>query len=234
VALRTSYTLGALPRRSGVTHADIDHASIYDSFTITVIESLEDLGFCEKGKGGEFVLDGALQARFGKLPFTTDGGGLCNNHPSDRGGVIGVLEAVRQRRGEANKEVQVPNCQIALAHGTGGEIGTRMAAQPSFRNARRLMPAGASAVHRCRLSDVAKNADVLETRAVCLYKRSVGGLGVSDFSSIVYQGKRQGRGPTVVMIPSLGRTGSDFDHLAGGADSISDNRQDPADVRRLG
>jgi acetyl-CoA C-acetyltransferase len=111
---------------AGVTQADIDYASIYDSFTITVLMTLEDLGFCEKGKGGEFVLDGALQAPFGRLPFNTDGGGLCNNHPSNRGGVTKVIEAVRQLRGEAFTEVQVPDCQIALAHGTGGQIGTRM------------------------------------------------------------------------------------------------------------
>ena len=71
---------------AGVTPADIDYASIYDSFTITVLQTLEDLGFCEKGEGGRFVLDGALQAPFGRLPFNTDGGGLCNNHPANRGG----------------------------------------------------------------------------------------------------------------------------------------------------
>jgi len=111
---------------AGVTPADIKYASIYDSFTITVIETIEDLGFCEKGKGGEFVLDGGLVAPFGKLPFNTDGGGLCNNHPSNRGGVTKVIEAVRQLRGEANGPTQVPNCNIALAHGTGGSIGARM------------------------------------------------------------------------------------------------------------
>ena len=68
---------------AGVAPADIDYASIYDSFTITVIETLEDLGFCEKGEGGRFVLDGALVAPDGRLPFNTDGGGLCNNHPSE-------------------------------------------------------------------------------------------------------------------------------------------------------
>ncbi|MBT6444059.1 MAG: thiolase domain-containing protein, partial [Acidimicrobiaceae bacterium] len=56
---------------AGVTHGDIDYASIYDSFTITVLVTLEDLGFCERGKGGEFVLDGALQAPHGRLPFNT-------------------------------------------------------------------------------------------------------------------------------------------------------------------
>jgi acetyl-CoA C-acetyltransferase len=111
---------------AGVTQADIKYASIYDSFTITVIETIEDLGFCEKGEGGRFVLDGALVAPYGKLPFNTDGGGMCNNHPSNRGGVTKVIEAVRQLRGEANGPTQVPNCNIALAHGTGGSIGARM------------------------------------------------------------------------------------------------------------
>jgi acetyl-CoA C-acetyltransferase len=112
---------------AGVTQADIKYASIYDSFTITVVETLEDLGFCEKGQGGRFVTGGTLVAPDGKLPFNTDGGGLCNNHPTNRGGVTKVIEAVRQVRGEANAPVQVPNCDIVLAHGTGGSIGARHA-----------------------------------------------------------------------------------------------------------
>lgn len=111
---------------AGVTPADIKYASIYDSFTITVVETLEDLGFCAKGKGGAFVADGNLISGVGKLPFNTDGGGLCNNHPSDRGGITKVIEAVRQVRGEAHPKVQVPNCNLVLAHGTGGLLGSRM------------------------------------------------------------------------------------------------------------
>ena len=111
---------------AGVTQKDIKYASIYDSFTITVLETLEDLGFCEKGKGGKFVSDGNLISGVGKLPFNTDGGGLCSNHPGNRGGMTKVLEAVRQVRGEAHPKVQVPNCDIALAHGTGGLLGARM------------------------------------------------------------------------------------------------------------
>ena len=111
---------------AGVKPSDIDYASIYDSFTITVVETLEDLGFCEKGKGGQFVADGGLRARGGKLPVNTDGGGLCNNHPG-MGGMMKILEGVRQVRGEANPEVQVPNCDLVLVHGTGGSLGTRMA-----------------------------------------------------------------------------------------------------------
>ncbi len=110
---------------AGVTPADIKYASIYDSFTITVLMQLEDLGFCKKGEGGKFVADGNLISGVGKLPFNTDGGGLCNNHPTNRGGITKVIEAVRQLRGEAHPKVQVANCDIALAHGTGGSLGTR-------------------------------------------------------------------------------------------------------------
>jgi acetyl-CoA C-acetyltransferase len=110
---------------AGVKPSDIKYASIYDSFTITVLMQLEDLGFCEKGKGGAFVADGNLISGVGKLPFNTDGGGLCNNHPGNRGGMTKILEAVRQLRGEAHPAVQVKNCDLALAHGTGGSLGTR-------------------------------------------------------------------------------------------------------------
>jgi len=108
-----------------LTPADIQYASIYDSFTITVLMQLEDLGFCKKGEGGRFVADGNLISGVGKLPFNTDGGGLCNNHPSNRGGMTKVIEAVRQLRGEAHPQVQVKNCGIALAQGMGGQLGSR-------------------------------------------------------------------------------------------------------------
>ena len=108
-----------------VTPADIKYVSIYDSFTITVLLQIEDLGFCEKGTGGAFVSDGNLISGTGKLPFNTDGGGLCNNHPANRGGMTKIIEAVRQLRAEAHPAVQVENCDIALAHGTGGNIGLR-------------------------------------------------------------------------------------------------------------
>jgi acetyl-CoA C-acetyltransferase len=110
---------------AGVKPADIQNASIYDSFTITVLMQLEDLGFCEKGQGGKFVADGNLISGVGKLPFNTDGGGLCNNHPANRGGITKVIEAVRQLRGEAHAKVQVPNCTLALAQGIGGLLGSR-------------------------------------------------------------------------------------------------------------
>jgi acetyl-CoA C-acetyltransferase len=110
---------------AGIKPSDIKYASIYDSFTITVLIQIEDLGFCPKGQGGRFVSDGNLIAGVGRLPFNTDGGGLCNNHPANRGGMTKVIEAVRQLRGEAHPAVQVKNCDLALAHGTGGLLSTR-------------------------------------------------------------------------------------------------------------
>jgi len=110
---------------AGVKPADIRYASIYDSFTITVLIQLEDLGFCAKGEGGRFVADGGLVSGSGRLPFNTDGGGLCNNHPANRGGMTKVIEAVRQLRGEAHPAVQVKNCALALANGTGGQLASR-------------------------------------------------------------------------------------------------------------
>jgi acetyl-CoA C-acetyltransferase len=110
---------------AGVTPSDVKYVSIYDSFTITVLITLEDLGFCPKGQGGKLVADGNLISGVGRLPFNTDGGGLCNNHPGNRGGLTKVVEAVRQLRGEAHPKVQVRNCDVALAHGTGGSLATR-------------------------------------------------------------------------------------------------------------
>ena len=104
---------------AGVGPGDIRYASIYDNFTIMVIMQLEDIGFCEKGQGGRFVSDGNLISGVGKLPFNTDGGGLCNNHPRNRGGMTKVIDAVRQLRGESHPRVQVPGCDVALVSGPG-------------------------------------------------------------------------------------------------------------------
>ena len=109
--------------QAGVGPQDIQYASVYDNFTIMVILQLEDLGFCKKGQGGAFVQDGNLVSGRGALPWNTDGGGLCNNHPANRGGITKVIEAVRQLRGEAHPAVQVPGCQLALASGPGLVLG---------------------------------------------------------------------------------------------------------------
>ncbi len=121
----TAWTGPRAFEQAGLTPADIRYASIYDSFTITVLMQLEDLGFCAKGQGGRFVADGQLIAGQGRLAVNTDGGGLCNNHPANRGGMTKVIEAVRQLRGQAHPQVQVPNLELALANGIGGLLGAR-------------------------------------------------------------------------------------------------------------
>ncbi len=110
---------------AGVKPADIKYAGIYDSFTITVLMQLEDMGFCAKGEGGKFVADGNLISGVGKLPFNTDGGSLCSSHPSNRGGMTKIVEAVRQLRGEAHPAVQVKNCNLAAVNGIGGMLAAR-------------------------------------------------------------------------------------------------------------
>jgi acetyl-CoA acetyltransferase len=107
--------------RAGVKLDDIDVLQLYDSFTITVLMTLEDLGFCKKGEGGPFVENGRL-AFDGPLPTNTDGGGLSACHPGMRGMFL-IVEAVRQLRGEAGA-TQVADAKIALAHGTGGYLST--------------------------------------------------------------------------------------------------------------
>ncbi len=105
-----------------VTPDDVDMAMIYDSFTITVLILLEDLGFCKKGEGGAFVQDGRI-ALGGQLPINTDGGGLSSNHPGMRG-IFLIIEAVRQLRGQCGAR-QVEGAQIALAHGSGGLLSSQ-------------------------------------------------------------------------------------------------------------
>ncbi len=107
---------------AGVAHKDIDLCMIYDSFTITVLETLENLGFCPRGEGGAFVQNGRIGLG-GELPVNTDGGGLSSNHPGMRG-IFLVIEAVKQLRGECGPR-QVSNCEVALCHGTGGMLGLR-------------------------------------------------------------------------------------------------------------
>lgn len=103
--------------RAGVRPEDVDVFQPYDASTINVLLALEDLGFCGKGEGGDFVADGHLRPG-GRLPSMTSGGGLSYNHP----GAFGVqllVEATRQLRHECG-ERQVPNAEIAAVHGIGG------------------------------------------------------------------------------------------------------------------
>jgi acetyl-CoA acetyltransferase len=110
--------------QAGITSADVDAVQLYDSFTITALILLEDLGFCAKGEGGAFVAGTSLGPG-GKLPLNTDGGGLSACHPGMRG-IFLLAEGVRQLRGQAGTS-QVPDCRHVLACGSGAwlsAIGT--------------------------------------------------------------------------------------------------------------
>jgi acetyl-CoA acetyltransferase len=104
---------------AGLSPADIDVVQLYDSFTITVLLALEDLGFCAKGEGGPFVESGVLGPG-GSLPGQTTGGGLSFAHPGAFG-VFLLVEAVRQLRGECGDR-QVEGARTAVAHGCGGVL----------------------------------------------------------------------------------------------------------------
>ncbi len=101
---------------AGITPADVVVLMGYDSFTITALLHLEDLGFCAKGEGGPFVADGRTGPG-GALPMNTNGGGLSYTHPGMYGMFL-IVEAVRQLRGECG-ERQVPGAEVAVAHGSG-------------------------------------------------------------------------------------------------------------------
>lgn len=101
---------------AGIKTSDVDVFMGYDSFTITQLLHFEDLGFCGKGEGGPFVESTDIGPG-GTLPTNTNGGGLSYTHPGMYGMFL-VVEAVRQLRGECG-ERQVPEAEIAVAHGSG-------------------------------------------------------------------------------------------------------------------
>ena len=100
---------------SGLGPNDVKVAELYDSFTYTLLVQLEDYGFCEKGKGGQYVIEKGLSLG-DALPVNTHGGLLSQAHS---GGILHLTEAVKQLRGECGSR-QVPNADIALVSGGGG------------------------------------------------------------------------------------------------------------------
>ncbi len=110
---------------AGVSVTDVNVAMLYDAFTINTIMFLEDLGFCGKGEGGDFVSDGRI-APGGDLAVNTNGGGLSYNHPGMYGLLL-ILEAVRQVRGECDDR-QVEGAEVALVHGNGGVLSSQVTA----------------------------------------------------------------------------------------------------------
>jgi len=105
-------------RMAGVKPAHVDVAQLYDCFTVTVLMTLEDYGFCRKGEAGRFVADGAIEIG-GRLPVNTSGGLLSE---TGMPGMQLIMEGVRQMRGTAR--LQVPNAKVCLVSNQGGTMHT--------------------------------------------------------------------------------------------------------------
>lgn len=110
---------------AGLGREDMDMVSIYDCFTITVLMSLEDAGFCKKGEGMQFITDHDLTFR-GDFPLNTAGGQLSFGQAGMAGGMHHVIDATRQIMGRAG-EAAVTDCNRAFVTGNGGIMSEQTA-----------------------------------------------------------------------------------------------------------
>jgi acetyl-CoA acetyltransferase len=108
---------------AGYGPRDMKTVQLYDAFTINTILFLEDLGFCAKGEGKDFVSGGRI-APGGELPVNTNGGGLSCVHPGMYGLFV-MAEAIRQARGQAPGK-QIEGADLCLAHGNGGVLSSQV------------------------------------------------------------------------------------------------------------
>jgi len=106
-------------KMAGVELKDIDVVEFYDCYTITVLITLEDYGFCAKGEGGPFVADGRIGPG-GSLPVNTGGGQLSAYY---MWGMTPLSEGVIQIRGEGGAR-QVPKHDLCVVSGNGGVLWT--------------------------------------------------------------------------------------------------------------
>lgn len=109
-------------RRAGITVKDVDVAEVHDSFSIGEIMAVEDLGFFERGTGGQAVLDGELRLG-GRIPINTSGGMKARGFPPGAAGIAQAVEIVHQLRGKAG-ERQVKDARIGLTQNVGGTGAT--------------------------------------------------------------------------------------------------------------
>lgn len=111
---------------AGLGPADMDLAMLYDCFSIVPIIEMEELGLAERGAGGAMFAAG--EARIGgRLPVNTHGGMLSHAHAGAVGGLMALVEAVRQLRGVAG-ERQVAGAEAAIVHGEGGILSSHCTA----------------------------------------------------------------------------------------------------------
>jgi acetyl-CoA C-acetyltransferase len=118
----TVYAAKRAYEQANKTIKDVDLAEVHDSYSISELVAIEDLGLVEKGSGGKAVDDGMTNLD-GELPVNTSGGLKARGHPPGATGVAQVVEIVTQLRGEAG-ERQVKDANIGLSHNLGGTGGT--------------------------------------------------------------------------------------------------------------
>ena len=109
-------------KMSGLNPEDIDVAEVHDCFTINELIAYEDLGFTEKGKGGELIEEGQTEIG-GKIPVNTSGGLKAKGHPVGATGVSQLIELYHQLRSDLNKR-QVDGAEVGLAHNVGGSASS--------------------------------------------------------------------------------------------------------------
>ncbi len=125
IASRKAYDI------AGVEAKDIDVAEVHDCFTINGLLAIEDLGFFEKGKGGQAIEQGLIE-RDGQIAINPSGGLKARGHPLGATGIAQVAEITWQLRGDADKR-QVDGAELGLTHNVGGTGGT-VAVQILSRN----------------------------------------------------------------------------------------------------
>ena len=103
--------------QAGAAPADVDLIQTYDDYPVIVMLQFEDLGFCDKGDGPQFVRTHSL-THDGDFPNNTSGGQLSCGQPGAAGGYMGITETVRQLTGAAGARA-VPDAQLGLVTGFG-------------------------------------------------------------------------------------------------------------------
>jgi acetyl-CoA acetyltransferase len=112
-------------RMAGVAREDVDLVAPYDCYTITVLLTVEDAGFCPKGQGGAFLDERSL-CFDGDWPLNSHGGQLGMGQAGLAGGLSHITESVLQIQGRGEKR-QIAGCDVAYVNGTGGMMAEQVA-----------------------------------------------------------------------------------------------------------
>jgi acetyl-CoA acetyltransferase len=107
---------------AGIKPDNVDVAEVHDCFTIAEIIAYEDLGFCDVGKGGKLIEDGATELD-GRLPINPSGGLKSKGHPVGATGTAQAYEIYLQLTAQAEKR-QVDGAEVGLSHNVGGSGAT--------------------------------------------------------------------------------------------------------------